>query len=226
MKKIITILAMATTLSLASASIDMNLKYSMRGQEVSELQDFLIDKGFLTTTPSGFFGLLTLKAVKAYQLSEGLPGTGFVGLMTRTVINEDLVKQTLSSTEAEARETGTSTPVVIAPPVSSYYSMPAPSTPVVQPVEEIYTLEITKIRANQKSFNFVPVAVLNGKFIEVSSCSIIGRNETSKIWKGESSLDENSALFMVTSGDYPNRLNNYEKGIISCTLVNGKVLSN
>jgi len=113
MKKTITILSIISTLSLASASIDSNLKYAMKGQEVTELQEFLLDKGFLNTTPSGFFGLLTLKAVKAYQASEGLPSTGFVGAMTRQKINTELLTVVEDATKAEIEETGTSTPVVV-----------------------------------------------------------------------------------------------------------------
>lgn len=109
MKTFIIILSIVSTLSLTSASLDSNLKYGQKSSQVSELQEFLVDKGFLTTSPSGFFGLMTLKAVKNYQLSIGLPNTGFVGLMTRTAINNELSIDISSSTEAEVQETGTTT---------------------------------------------------------------------------------------------------------------------
>jgi peptidoglycan hydrolase-like protein with peptidoglycan-binding domain len=87
MKKV-TILGVISMLMLglvstSFASIDKNLKYGQRDLEVTELQEFLIDKGLLKTTPSNFFGLLTLKAVKAYQTSVGVSSTGFVGALTR-----------------------------------------------------------------------------------------------------------------------------------------------
>lgn len=93
----------------AFASIDTNLKYGSRGLAVSELQDFLIAKGFLSGQTSGFFFSLTRKAVIAYQDSVGLPATGFVGPMTRAKINDDLSTTDAPAVSAEITETGTTT---------------------------------------------------------------------------------------------------------------------
>ncbi len=93
---------------ISSASIDISLKYGAKGAEVTELQEFLIDKGFLHTTATGNFYSLTKSAVIAYQGSENLPTTGFVGPMTRGKINETLA----SDDSAEIQETGTVTPPV------------------------------------------------------------------------------------------------------------------
>lgn len=86
---IVSILAMSFV-SISYASIDKNLKYGQKDKEVTELQEFLIDKGLLKTTPSTYFGLLTLKAVKAYQTSIGVSPTGFVGVLTREKINKEI----------------------------------------------------------------------------------------------------------------------------------------
>ena len=62
-----------------------------RGDEspmTSLLQVFLADKGFLQGEPSGFFGDLTIEAVKAYQRSLGLPETGMVYDFTRQAIKD------------------------------------------------------------------------------------------------------------------------------------------
>lgn len=93
--------------SVTFASIDANLKYGSRGMEVTELQEFLIDKGFLTGQTSGNFFALTRKAVIAWQASVGLPATGFVGSMSRAKINEDLSTANASAVSAEVAETGT-----------------------------------------------------------------------------------------------------------------------
>lgn len=76
--------------NVASASIDINLRYGSRGLAVTKLQEFLIERGFLATQASGGFYSLTRKSVIAYQASVGLPATGFVGPLTRAKINEDL----------------------------------------------------------------------------------------------------------------------------------------
>ncbi len=112
--KIIRIISIAslvtfTVTSTSFASIDKNLKYGQRDKEVSELQEFLIDRGFLNTSPSSFFGLLTLKAVKAYQTNVSISSTGYVGLLTRQKINNELAIDLASSTQAEIQETGTTT---------------------------------------------------------------------------------------------------------------------
>lgn len=95
--------------SVSFASIDINLKYGSRGDAVVELQEFLISKGFLSGEASGNFFSLTQKAVIAYQKSVGLPTTGFVGLMTRTKINDELLQSGISSITTEIVEASTTT---------------------------------------------------------------------------------------------------------------------
>ncbi len=63
-----------------------------RGNEstlTKELQQFLIQKGFLKEAVSGFYGDKTVDAVKAYQRSAGLKETGMVYDLTRKAIEAD-----------------------------------------------------------------------------------------------------------------------------------------
>lgn len=91
------------------ATIDVNLKYGSRGPEVNELQEFLIDRGFLSGSITGNFFTLTKKAVINYQASIGLPATGFVGPVTRAELNKELS----IDTQSEIIETGsTQLPIV------------------------------------------------------------------------------------------------------------------
>lgn len=112
MKKLHIVLLVASFIipSISFASIDTNLKYGSRGVAVTELQDFLIAKGFLSGQTSGNFFSLTRKAVIAYQASVGLPATGYVGPMTRSKINDDLSIANAPAVSAEITETGTTTP--------------------------------------------------------------------------------------------------------------------
>jgi peptidoglycan hydrolase-like protein with peptidoglycan-binding domain len=70
--------------------LSSNLRYKSRdantNNEVSTLQDFLQSKNYLTTEPTGYFGLLTVKAVKYFQKANSINPTGYVGLVTRTKI--------------------------------------------------------------------------------------------------------------------------------------------
>lgn len=59
-----------------------NLSYGFSGNDVIQLQ-----KRLGVQPQSGFFGPLTLAAVKAYQAKKGLPTTGFVGPMTIAKLN-------------------------------------------------------------------------------------------------------------------------------------------
>jgi peptidoglycan hydrolase-like protein with peptidoglycan-binding domain len=69
------------------------LRYRMRDAttsgEVSDLQDFLITKGFLSGDSTGYYGLKTVEAVKKYQASKGVIRTGSVGNLTKTQIKND-----------------------------------------------------------------------------------------------------------------------------------------
>jgi len=71
-------------------SLVYNLRYQSRdittNGEVSTLQDFLQSKGYLNSEPTGYFGLLTLKAAKDFQSANGIQPTGYVGPITRAKI--------------------------------------------------------------------------------------------------------------------------------------------
>jgi len=122
MKKLIISLVLLFAPMIAFASIDTNLYYGIQNKPaVQELQEFLIDKGFLTVTATGNFYSLTLKAVKAYQNSTGLPKTGYVGVLTRKAMNDELVANLKDSNTQAIGETG---------------SMP-PTPQPVQPVQNI-----------------------------------------------------------------------------------------
>lgn len=107
MKKYVVLVALLLTPVVSFASIDVNLKYGSTGPEVIELQEYLIDKGFLKIIATGNFYSLTRTAVVAYQTSVGLPATGFVGPMTRERINADLA---LGTSEEEAQAPVVTTP--------------------------------------------------------------------------------------------------------------------
>jgi len=94
MKKASTILMLAlafalvaTTASAAGDTFTKTLKKGSRGTEVSALQALLGTKGLLTVSPTGYFGDLTVAAVRAYQTSKGIAAVGQVGPATRAALN-------------------------------------------------------------------------------------------------------------------------------------------
>jgi hypothetical protein len=65
-----------------------NLRYHTTDSDVAELQKALIAAGFpIPGATTNYFGSGTLAAVKAFQKAHSLPETGWVGPMTRGVLN-------------------------------------------------------------------------------------------------------------------------------------------
>lgn len=62
-------------------------KDSTTGGQVSDLQFFLSDKGYLRTDPTGYFGAATVAAVKEFQGANGITPNGVVGPITRAKIS-------------------------------------------------------------------------------------------------------------------------------------------
>lgn len=111
MKKIYRVLAFSFFIIpiISSAYINVNLQYGSKGQAVVELQNFLISKGFLTGKATGSFFTQTKKAVIAYQKSQGLPATGYVGSTTRRKINAGTSTKTQTPSNQQNVSTETST---------------------------------------------------------------------------------------------------------------------
>jgi hypothetical protein len=72
-------------------SLSDNLRYRSRDAGanggVSAFQDFLQSQGYLSSEPTGYFGLLTLKAAKDFQKANGIEPTGYIGTITRGKIS-------------------------------------------------------------------------------------------------------------------------------------------
>ena len=72
-----------------------NLRYRDRdvnkNGEVSALQDFLQSNSYLKTDPTGYFGLMTQKAVKNFQKNNNISPTGYAGSITKAKITDIVV---------------------------------------------------------------------------------------------------------------------------------------
>jgi len=73
-------------------TLPISLKYTSRDSStnggVSILQTFLAGKGYLNSEATGYFGGMTLAAVKQFQGANGIEQTGYVGPLTRGKIQE------------------------------------------------------------------------------------------------------------------------------------------
>lgn len=64
-----------------------SLRKGMKNNAVYELQKRLSQKGFLSVSPTGYFGALTEAAVKKYQNANFISPTGTAGPLTRAYLN-------------------------------------------------------------------------------------------------------------------------------------------
>ncbi|MBP6948742.1 MAG: copper resistance protein NlpE N-terminal domain-containing protein [Candidatus Pacebacteria bacterium] len=70
--------------------LSFDLKFGQRGTQITKLQDFLIEKGYLNTNSTGYFGRMTANAVARYQKENNLDSVGRVGPLTRKAMNKDM----------------------------------------------------------------------------------------------------------------------------------------
>jgi hypothetical protein len=77
-----------TVLGATTYNFTLDLKLGGTGNEVTELQKFLVAKGYLTATPNGIFGPATEVAVKAFQKANNLASDGIIGQLTRNILNK------------------------------------------------------------------------------------------------------------------------------------------
>ncbi len=80
-------IATTTPTTIQIPKLLLNLKLGDSNPEVTTLQTILVSLGFLKVSPTGYFGILTETALKAYQVSKGLPPVGVVGPLTRDSLN-------------------------------------------------------------------------------------------------------------------------------------------
>ena len=82
----VAVLAFATLVS--AATFNTNLTVGSRGADVTALQTWLIGAGYsVPAGATGYFGSQTKAAVIAFQTAKSLPTTGFVGPLTRAILN-------------------------------------------------------------------------------------------------------------------------------------------
>ncbi len=93
-------------LGASSYNFSANLSLGSTGDDVLELQKILIGEGHLkVAAPTGYFGAMTLAAVKAYQTAHGItPASGFVGPITRALLNQGAAPATTKSVAEQIAE--------------------------------------------------------------------------------------------------------------------------
>ncbi|HRH24776.1 MAG TPA: peptidoglycan-binding domain-containing protein, partial [Candidatus Paceibacterota bacterium] len=69
-----------------SVNLKQGQKDAVNKTDITSLQNFLKNAGYLNVNATGFFGVQTLRAVKAFQKANNINPTGLVGPLTRAFI--------------------------------------------------------------------------------------------------------------------------------------------
>lgn len=78
----------ATAVAIECLDLTASLRYGMRSIDISALQGFLKNKGYLSVSSTGYFGASTFAAVQKFQRAYGISATGLVGPSTRAKLKE------------------------------------------------------------------------------------------------------------------------------------------
>ena len=70
------------------SKFEYSLSIGMSGDLVKNLQNALKIKGYFNYESTGYFGIITWWSVKSFQKANGIPNTGYVGILTRTELNK------------------------------------------------------------------------------------------------------------------------------------------
>jgi len=120
------------------ACFTTDLKLGMKNDDVKNLQ---IKLG--VTPATGYFGPLTLAAVKKFQAENGIPTTGYVGPLTRTALNSKFCAPPVTVPPTTAPTTPTTS---VAP---SYGTLSVQDYPLSNPVTTLYGGQTYEVLAGQ-----------------------------------------------------------------------------
>ena len=95
-----------TTTSSTVTTLTSDQTVGSKGEEVTELQNWLVSNGYLTMpvgVATGYFGNLTKAAVAKFQVANGItPAVGYFGPITRAKLNSMLTTTTTTTTTTTA----------------------------------------------------------------------------------------------------------------------------
>ncbi len=121
-----------TTATTATTQKNKVLRYGDRSDEVTKLQNRLIELGYLGAAPSGYFGTQTEAAVRLFQKNAGIEVDGVAGSATQErLYSEDAPRYGVTTTTATTTTTTTTTTVMTTTePIST-----EPTTRPTEPIE-------------------------------------------------------------------------------------------
>ena len=171
------------------ACFTMDLKLGMKNDDVKTLQ---IKLG--VTPATGYFGPLTLAAVKKFQAENGIPTTGYVGPLTRTALNSKFCAPPPTVPPTTAPTTSTTPTTSVAP---SYGTLSVTSYPVSNPQTTLNAGQTYEVVAAQfkATGSDITVKKIPVRFIVNGGSSAFPWTvfNSFSVWEGSTKLAEISA---------------------------------
>ncbi len=176
-----------TSLAQTSCTFTRSLTVGSRGADVTCLQNVLVSGGYLSATPTGYFGSMTKAALAKWQVSVGItPAVGFFGTISRAKY---------------ASTMGASTPVVGGPmaPASGVMVSLAANQPMGSAIAGAGQLDVAKYTftasnaagATISSIKFIRTGVVSDSNIS----NLYLADESGVIFSQYSSLNNGVAMF-------------------------------
>ena len=215
----------ATCLNLNS-DLGTGTSDSVSGGPVYQLQVYLRSSSFLAANPTGYFGSATLSAVKAFQLANGISSTGYVGPLTRTLINQKSCISSTANTPAvissaiTANSIPQSVSVPISPPAISNGSITSPTTGQVMSIGSSTVIRWSRPLNGNYDLSLEQPGGAGVGFITNDQSS--GTNQNQYLWKvGKIFLSQSNSYQTISAGTYRIRIHGSSIGNSATDQVSG-----
>lgn len=185
----------------------VNLGVGSRGSAVTDVQKFLNTKGYLSNTPTGYFGSATRAAVIKFQSENGISTTGYVGQLTRAQLRTKSCEPLIPIPDTPVETSATSIPT--SSNTNNVISSAPASAAVVSTINVI---------ATAPGFSVSSVSVENGnKFTIVFKAldlSFDSPHYVKLVYKNSSKSCILTASFIPTAGKTYNLIRSAESSCI------------
>ena len=189
----------------SSCTFTRSLTVGSRGADVTCLQNALVDDGFATFTPTGYFGALTRAAVRKWQAAEGVsPTSGFFGPLSRAAFARAMTSAPIGITPIGTTGTTPKTPTT---PTTSTAPVPGagltvsataqqPSGSAIAGAGQIDVAKWTFTASNKAGATVTNIGLLRTGVVSDSNISnLYLADETGVIFAQYSSLNNGVAAF-------------------------------
>ncbi len=160
-----------------NSNMRQGMKDSTASSNVYALQSFLKVNNYMNANPTGYFGVLTLKGVKAFQKANNITPTGFVGPLTRAEIKK--ISCLVKVPDPVSPVIPESIPVI---PVTPVVEVPAPVVPMVPVTSIVEDVILTTPNNSSLRVRTDGVVTLSNNSVTVKGTITAGARSATQRW--------------------------------------------